>query len=132
VVQWQVPALEKTAKAGGVLSTRGRQIPIQTGYKTVLGKVKSYARTKGYGFLNTIGPDRANIPGDVFFNISQALVSGNEIKEDMLVEFDLGKDRIGRRCAVQIRLPGTAVEPKPDVVRQDPRRRVAEQVFKRQ
>jgi cold shock CspA family protein len=80
----------------------------------VLGKIKSYSRSKGYGFIIAIGPDKANMPGDCFFNISQALVSGNEIKEETLVEFDLGKDRIGRRCAVRVRLPGTAVEPKPE------------------
>lgn len=96
----------------------------------MLGKIKSYSKLKGYGFLNAIGPDKTNVTGDVFFNISQALVSGNEIKEDDVVVFDLGKDRIGRRCAVRVRLPGTVAEPKPEMVRQDVRRREAERVFR--
>lgn len=72
------------------------------------GVVKWFSRVKGYGFII---PDLGQgvLPRDVFFHPCEFdAESRAELVTGEIVEFEVGEDRRGRRCAVHVRRIGAA------------------------
>jgi CspA family cold shock protein len=64
------------------------------------GRVKWFNHEKGYGFLA-----RDDGQPDIFFHVSAVKAAGLlSVNEGDRIQFDLGEERQGRKCAVRLKL----------------------------
>ena len=68
---------------------------LQEGVYNVKGRVKTFNKQKGYGFINA-----EEVDGDIFFHYSSIVMEGfKTIEVDAEVEFDLEKTDKGQRAS---------------------------------